>query len=175
MTVKNKLSLTLSWILVIYSILGSFLTDITLTNKHFIGIGILTILTLINIRSKKLFNYLFLITLIIGTLNLINFFYLTINFKFGFLEFNPIFLSLFLIFIITNPAFLNDLFQYFEPEKTDSDKELKKKKRERKIRSFEKSLNNKNREELENISKENSGYTIEARQAAENLLHKNAL
>ena len=113
--------------------------------------------------------------MILGAVNLINFFYLTINFKFSFIEFNPIFFILCLIFLITNPAFLDHIFEFFETKKIDNDKELKEKERELKISNFEKSLRNKNRNELENISKEDSGYTFEARKAARNLLEHNAL
>ena len=113
-TIGNDIiPLLISIILLIISIGITFFTDYTLNYKHYVGIGLIGISTLLYFKNKKLFVYVFGLTLILGILNLIDIYYSNIIFGIGPIKFNPIFLTLLIIFLALNKELLNKMF----PEK----------------------------------------------------------
>jgi hypothetical protein len=165
---KDIITLIISILLLIISTGITFLTDYTLNNKHYLGIGLIAISLLFYLKSKELFFYVFGLTLILGTVNLIDIFYANIIFEIGPIKFNPIFLTLLIIFLVTNQGMLSKLF----PKSELSEQDLAKRKleKERMVKIYENKFQSKTELELKNIADENSGYVNEAKIASKNIL-----
>ena len=165
---KETIPLLFSVILVIISIGITLFTDYTLNYKHYLGIGLIGISSLLFFKNKKLFVYFFGLTLILGNINLIDIYYTTIIFSFGPIKFNLIFLILLIIFLALNKELLNKLF----PEKKLNENDLSERntKKENLIKSYERKFQSKTESELKNITKEKSGYVNEAKIASKNIL-----
>ncbi|WP_204346688.1 hypothetical protein [Psychroserpens algicola] len=165
---KDIIPLLISAILVIISIGITLFTDYTLNYKHYIGIGLIGISALLYFKNKKLFVYVFGLTLVIGIINLIDIYYSNILFGIGPIEFNPIFLTLLIIFLALNKELLNRMF----PEKKLTEKELAERNAENQnlIKNYEQKFQSKTESELKNIAKEKSGYVNEAKIASKNIL-----
>ncbi len=146
-------------------------TDYILNYKHYVGIGLIGISSLLYFKNKKLFVYVFGLTLILGTLNLIDIYYSNILFGIGPISFNPIFLILLIVFLRFNKELLNKMF----PEK-EINPEKEKEKIEKRIQHFENKFSNLSEFELKEIIDKNSPYVQEARYAADRILkNKNVL
>jgi len=160
---KDIIPLLISIILLIISIGITFFTDYTLNYKHYAGIGLIGISTLLYFKNKKQFVYIFGLTLILGILNLIDIYYSNIIFGIGPIKFNPIFLTLLIIFLALNKELLNKMF----PEKELAEKNAENIKL---IKHYEQKFESKTESELKNIADEKSGYVNEAKIASKNIL-----
>ena len=162
---KDIIPLLISIILLIISIGITFFTDYTLNYKHYVGIGLIGISTLLYFQNKKLFVYIFGLTLILGILNLIDIYYSNIIFGIGPIKLNPIFLTLLIIFLTLNKELLNKMF----PEKELAENNAENIKL---IKYYEQKFESKTESELRNIADEKSGYVKEAKIASSNILQK---
>ena len=160
---KDIIPVLISIILLLISIGITLFTDYTLNYKHYVGIGLIGISTLSYFKNKKLFVYVFGLTLILGTLNLIDIYYSNIIFGIGPIKFNPIFLTLLIIFLALNKELLNKMF----PEKELAEKNAENIKL---IKHYEQKFESKTESELKNIADEKSGYVNEAKIASKNIL-----
>jgi hypothetical protein len=165
---KDIIPLLISVILVIISIGTSLFSDVALNYKHYVGIGLISVSLLLYFKNKKLYVYFFILTLLLGTINLIDIYYWNITFGIGPIKFNPIFLTLLIIFLALNKALLNKMF----PEKKLTEKELAEKNAENinLIKNYEQKFESKTESELKNIADEKSGYVNEAKIASKNIL-----
>ena len=160
---KDIIPLLISIILLIISIGITFFTDYILNYKHYVGIGLIGISTLFYFKQKKLFVYIFGLTLILGILNLIDIYYSNIIFGIGPIKFNPIFLTLLIIFLALNKELLNKMF----PEKELAENNAENIKL---IKHYEQKFESKTESELKKIADEKSGYVNEAKIASKNIL-----
>jgi len=165
---KDIIPVLISIILLVISIGITLFTDYTLNYKHYVGIGLIGISTLLYFKNKKFFVYVFGLTLILGILNLIDIYYSNILFGIGPIEFNPIFLTLLIIFLTLNKELLNKLF----PEKKLTENNLAERNAEKEnlIKNYERKFESKTESELKNIADEKSGYVNEAKVASKNIL-----
>ena len=161
---KDIIPLLISVIITIISIGITMFTDYTLNYKHYVGIGLIGISSLLFFKNKKLFVYFFGLTLILGILNIIDIYYSNMIFGIGSIKLNPIFLTLFIIFLVLNKELLNKLF----PEKKLTENNLAEK--ENLIKNYERNFQSKTESELKNIADEKSGYVSEAKIASKNIL-----
>lgn len=171
---KEIIPLLICILLLLYSIGITLLTDYVLNYKHYLGIVLIGISTILYFKSKKLFVYVFGLTLILGIINLINIYYLDIVFSIGPIKFNPIFLALLITFLALNKKQLNEMF----PEKELTEQELMDKNMgaEKLIKSYQLKFKSKPESELKSIAEENRGYVNEAKTAAKRILKtKNVL
>jgi len=161
---KDIIPLLIAVILVVISIGITMFTDYTLNYKHYVGIGLIGISSLLYFKNKKLFFYFFGLSLILGIFNIIDIYYSNIIFGIGSVKFNPIFLTLLFIFLALNKELLNKLF----PEKKLTENDLAEK--ENLIKNYEQKFQSKTESELKNIADEKSGYVNEAKIASKNIL-----
>tara|TARA_R110002051_G_scaffold156961_2_gene228588 strand:- start:1458 stop:1976 length:519 start_codon:yes stop_codon:yes gene_type:complete len=160
---KDIIPLLISAIIVIISIGITLFTDYTLNNKHYVGIGLIGISSLLFFLNKKLFVYVFVLTLVLGIIDLIDIYYSNIIFGIGPIKFNPIFLTLLIVFLALNKELLNKMF----PEKELAEKNAENIKL---IKHYEQKFESKSESELKNIADEKSGYVNEAKIASNNIL-----
>lgn len=99
---KDIIPLLISAIIMLISIGIALFSDTILNNKHYIAIGVLGISFLLYFKSQKLYIYFFALTLVLGTVNLIDIFYLEIYFKINSIQFDPLFLTLLILFLSVN-------------------------------------------------------------------------
>ncbi|MBJ2173273.1 hypothetical protein JBL43_03440 [Aureibaculum sp. A20] len=165
---KDIIPLLISVILVIISIGITLFTEYVLNYKHYVGIGLVGISSVLYFKNKKLYVYIFGLTLIVGIINLIDIYYSNISFGIGLIKFNPIFLTLFIIFLTLNKELLNKLF----PEKKLNENDLAEKNAENEnlIKNYELKFQSKTESELKSIADEKSGYVNEAKIASKNVL-----
>ena len=143
-------------------------TDYVLNYKHYVGIALVGISSFLYFKNKKLYVYIFGLTLIVGTVNIIDIFYSNISFGIRPIKFNPIFLTLLIIFLTLNKEMLNKLL----PEKKLTENNLAERnaKKENMIKNYERKFESKTESELTNIADEKSGYVNEAKIASKNIL-----
>jgi hypothetical protein len=167
---KDIIPLLVSTILLIISIGVTLFTDYVLNYKHYIGIGLIGISSVLYFKNKNIYVYLFGLTLVLGILNLIDIYYSNITLGFGPIKFNPIFLILLIIFLTFNKQVLNQIF----PEKELTEKDLAEQsiKKEKLIKMYEQKFETKTESELKTIAEEKSGYVDEAKIASKNILEK---
>ena len=165
---KDIIPLLISILLILISIGITFFTDYTLNYKHYVGIALIGISTIFYFKIKKLFVYVFGLTLILGIVNLIDIYYSNIIFGIGPIKLNPIFLTLLIIFLVLNKELLNKLFP--EKELTVQDLAERNAEKEKLIKSYEKKFESKTESELRNIVDEKSGFVNEAKIASRNIL-----
>jgi hypothetical protein len=165
---KDIIPLLISIILLIISIGITLFTDYVLNYKHYVGIGLVGISSVLYFKNKKLYVYIFGLTLIVGTINIIDIFYSNISFGIGAIKFNPIFLTLLIIFLTLNKELLNKLF----PEKKLTENNLAERNAEKEnlIKNYERKFESKTESELKNIADEKNGYVNEAKIASRNIL-----
>ena len=165
---KDIIPLLISAILVVISIGITMFTDYTLSYKHYVGIGLIGISTFLYFKNKKLYVYIFGLSMILGVINLIDINYSNITIGIGPIRFNPIFLTLFIVFLALNKEMLNKMF----PEKKLTEKELAERNSENQnmIKNYEQKFQSKTESELRNIADEKSGYVNEAKTASKNIL-----
>jgi len=171
---KDIIPLVISIILLIISIGITLFTDYVLNYKHYIGIVLVGISSFLYFKNKKIYVYIFGLTLILGIINLIDIYYSNLIFGIGPIKFNPIFLTLFIIFLALNKQILNQILP--EKELTEKDLAEKNAKKENLIKMYERKFETKKESELKNIMNEKSGYMNEAKIASRNILrNKNVL
>ena len=160
---KDIVPLLVSVILVLISVGIMLFGDNILNDKHYVGIGLVGISTILYFKNKKAFVYLFGFTLILGTINLIDIYYVNMLFRIGPIQFNTIFLILLIVFLMLNKGLLNGMF----PEK-----EMQERNTEtlHLIKNYEQKFQSKTESELKNIADEKSGYVNEAKIASKNIL-----
>ena len=107
---KKTIPLFISILLVVVSIGIVLTTDYILFEKHYIGIIALGISALLLYYKSKIYYYFFALTLVAGTLNLIDFFYISFGIGIGFLKINPLFLTLLISFLALNKETISQLF-----------------------------------------------------------------
>ena len=160
---KDIIPLLISVILLLISIGIILFTDYVLNFKHYVGIGLVGISSILYFKNKKLYVYIFGLTLIAGIINLIDIFYSNISFGIGPIKFNPIFLTLLIIFLTLNKELLNKMF----PEKELAEKNTE---NINLIKHYEQKFESKTESELKNIANEKNGYVNEAKIASKNIL-----
>jgi hypothetical protein len=167
---KDIIPLLVSTILLIISIGVTLFSDYVLNYKHYMGIGLVGISSVLYFKNKNIYIYLFGLTLVLGILNLIDIYYSNITLRFGPIKFNPIFLILLIIFLAFNKQVLNQIF----PEKELTEKDLAEQsiKKEKLIKMYEQKFETKTESELKTIAEEKSGYVDEAKIASKNILEK---
>ncbi len=171
---KEIIPILICILLLLYSIGITLLTDYVLNYKHYLGIALIGISTILYFKNKKMFVYIFGLTLILGIISLIDIYYWEIVFSIGPINFNPIFLALLITFLVLNKKQLNEMF----PEKklTEQDLTNKNVETEKLIESYQRKFQSKPESELKSIADENSGYVNEAKTAAKHILKtKNVL
>ena len=165
---KDIIPLLISIILLIISIGITLLTDYVLNYKHYVGIGLVGISSILYFKNKKVYVYLFGLTLILGIANLIDIYYSNIVLGIGPIKFNPIFLTLLIIFLTLNKQLLNQIFP--EKEMTEKDSAEQSAKKENLIKMYERKFELKTESELKNIADEKSAYVNEAKIASKNIM-----
>ena len=165
---KDIIPLLISIFLLITSVGIILFTEYTLNYKHYVGIVLIGISAILFFKNKKVFIYVFGMTLILGILNLIDIYYSNITIGIGPIKFNPIFLTLFIIFLTLNKETFNRIF----PAKKMTENELAEKNAEdiNLIKNYERKFESKTESELKNIADEKSGYVNEAKVASKNIL-----
>ena len=165
---KDIIPLLISITLVIISIGISLFSDVVLNYKHYVGFGLIGISFLLYFKNKTLYVYFFVLTLLLGIINLIDIYYWNIKFGIGPIKFNPIVLTLLIIFLAFNKELLNKVF----PENNLTEKEMveRNEEKEKLIKNYELKFQSKTESELKNIAKEKSGYVNEAKIASKNIL-----
>lgn len=166
---KNGIPLLTSIVLLLISIAITLITEYTLNYKHYLAIILLGISLFFYFQNKKMYAYVFGVTLALGMVNVINVFYLNYLFMIlGTIPINLIFLCLLILFLVMNKKLLNDLF----PEKKMTAVDLEKNEHQKmiQIRSYERKFQSKTVSELKMIAAEDSRYTEEARIASKKIL-----
>ena len=165
---KDFIPLLIPIILVLVSIAIVLFSNYTLDYRHYIGFFLVLLSTTLYFKNKKWYAYVFGLTLLIGTVSLIEIFYMTIQFSIVFIKFNPIFLTLLIIFFAFNKDLIYKMFPEKKPTKISVADENAEK--EKLIRNYEQKYQTKSEIELKRIADENSGYVDEARIASRNVL-----
>ena len=165
---KDIIPLLISIILLTISIGITLFTDYVLNYKHYAGIVLVGISSVLYFKNQKIYVYIFGLTLILGIVNLIDIYYSNIMFGIGPVKFNPIFLTLLIIFLALNKQFLNQIFP--EKELTEKDLAEQNAKKENLIKLYERKFESKTELELKNIADEKSKYVEEAKIASKNIL-----
>jgi Na+-transporting methylmalonyl-CoA/oxaloacetate decarboxylase gamma subunit len=167
---KDFIPLLIAIILVLISIGIAVFSPTALNYRHYIGISLVLISTILYFKNKKLYAYVFGLTLLIGTTSLIDIFFMTFGITIVFFRFNPLFLILLIIFLAFNKNLIDKLFPEKKPTEINvADKIAEKEKR---IRNYELKYQSKSEMELKRIADENSGYVDEAKVASRNVLRE---
>ncbi|WP_139959592.1 hypothetical protein [Flavicella sediminum] len=161
---KDIIPLLISIIILLTSIGISLSTNYNLNYKHYAGIALIGISTILYFTSKKTFPYLFGLIMFLGTINLIDIFIMNITFGNGLIKLNPIFLILLIVFMILDKELWNKIF----PKKSLIEKQISE--NQNMIKKFEIQFESKSESELNKIADEKSGYVNEARIASKNIL-----
>ena len=167
---KDFIPLLIAIILVLVSIGISMFTDTTLNYRHYIGFILVLTSTILYFQNRKWYEYVFGLTLLIGTVSLIDIFFMTFGITIVFFQFNPLLLILLIVFLTTNKGLIDKLF----PEKQPTEKSVAEKiaEKEKRIQNYEQKFQSKSESELKRIADENSGYVDEAKIASRNVLRK---
>lgn len=97
--------------LLVISLILSFTKDIVLPQKFYFGLVLVNFLPFLFKTNKKLFIYLYILIMILGTFNLINIFYLELEFGLSaIIFFNPLFVFLLILFLVLNKDLIHNLF-----------------------------------------------------------------
>ncbi|RKN81052.1 hypothetical protein [Ulvibacterium marinum] len=112
---KNKdiVPLIISIILMLVSFGKVLTSNYVLNQSHYIGMGCLIISTLLYFLNKRIYIYVFGLTLFGGLIGLLDFFYTTFKIGFAGIGVNPIFIALLILFFVFGKDEMNKLF----PEK----------------------------------------------------------
>lgn len=138
-------------------------SDYILNTKHYIGIGFLALSILLYFVNRKIYFLVFALTLTMGLIGFLDFF--ITNFEVGIagVGINPLFLGLMVLFFAVSREQLNKI----APEKeVSAEKSLD----ENLIKSFEARFKDKTVAELEEIARQNSKFTPEAKAASKRIL-----
>ena len=167
---RDIIPLLIANLLVLTSIGIILFTDYSMTNKHYVGSALILISTVLYFTYKKAYIYIFGLTLLIGTLNMIEIFYASFIFGIGPIEFNPIFLTLLFMFLAFNRKLIDQMFPQKLP--TEISVAAKIAEKEKLIKSYERKFQSKTESELKYIADEKSEYVIEAKIASKNILRE---
>lgn len=107
---KGITPLLIAVFLVLISIIFSLSSGYWLNYKHVVGFTLIGLSTVLFFKSKKIYVAVFVFTLTLGFINLIDIYYTNITFGIGMIKLNPIFLGLLIMFLNLNKEELNDLF-----------------------------------------------------------------
>jgi glucan phosphoethanolaminetransferase (alkaline phosphatase superfamily) len=165
---KDIIPLLISIFLLLTSVGIILFTEYTLNYKHYVGVVLIGISTILFFKNKNVFIYVFGITLILGIINLIDIYYSNIIIGIGPITFNPIFLTLFIIFFALNKETFNKMFP--KKEMTENELAEKNSKNINLIKNYERKFESKTESELKNIADEKSRYVNEAKIASKNIL-----
>jgi hypothetical protein len=165
---KDSIPLIISFLLIITSIGFKTFTNYQLNYKHYIAIVLVTFSAVLYFKNKRIYKYLFGITLFAGAVDLIDFFFINVRFSLGPIDFNLLILILLFIFLSFNKQLLDSLF----PDKKPASEEEIQNKKELKIQHFEQKFENKSASELKAIINTNNPYVNEARIAADRIMKK---
>ena len=80
------------------------------------GIGLVGVSFFLYFNNKKLYVYFYLLTLVLGIVNLIDVYYWNMTFGIGPIKFNAIFVTLLIIFLAFNKELLDKMFPERTPE-----------------------------------------------------------
>ena len=160
---KDFVPILLSLALVISSIFVIIVTDNLLSVKHYIGMSLLLISIISYYAKPGWYVYIFGLTLLLGLVGLIDFFYISFSIGISGVGVNPIFIVLLIIFV----AVYRHIF--FPENTTEGSNEPT----EKQIELFRKKLALKTESDLKEIAKNDSSYVEAARMAARELLKEN--
>ncbi|RZS90571.1 hypothetical protein [Aquimarina brevivitae] len=169
---KDFIPLFICLVLLIFSIGDTLFTDYVLDYKFFLGLGLILISTVLYFKAKRIYIYIFILTLLLGLMNIIELSHVSVVYSIGFgtsfITFNPVFLGLLILFFVCSKGKLNELF----PNKEITDTELANEKlaMEKRIKGYELKFQSKSESELQNIADQNSKYVKEAKIAAKRIL-----
>lgn len=167
---KDSFSLLLALILLSVSMLASFISDTVINYKHYISLTIVLLSVYLYFINKKLYKYVFGTTLLLGSVNLLSFFYIETLLFIGPVGFNIISILILILFLGFNKEFIHGLFSKTTLKKEPhNDSNLKIKKQ---VKRFEQKFQNKSKSDLKKIINPGNIYTEEARMAAKNLLER---
>ena len=155
---RVSISLLVSVLLAIISIVMVLTTDYIVNIKHYIGFVLLLGSSILYFQKRDIYRYVFGITLVAGTVGLIDFFIMSFGFRFGFVFVNPLIALILLVFIVKNRRIL---FPIRDVERVPD---------ENQIESFMHKFKDKSEVELGEIASAESSYVEEAQIAAERLL-----
>ncbi len=140
-----------------------------LSTEHYVGIVSLIISIILYFTNRKIYFLFFALTLTIGLVGFLDFYY--VQFKVGFagVGVNPIFIGLMILFF----AVSREQMDKISPEKDGPKKRIL---NESLVKSFQSKFTDKTVMELNEIIGENSKFTDEAKEAAKRILgEKNVL
>ncbi len=107
---KEEIPLLISIGLVIISILMSVIYNYNIDYKHILGSILIFFSGLLFFKNVKMYILLFVLTLTIGMINVIDIFYKSVEITMFGITINPLFLLLLVLFLIFNKERLNKLF-----------------------------------------------------------------
>ncbi len=165
---KDSIPLLISILIALISIGTIIATDYILNYKHYIGIGLIGISCLLYFKNKKGYFIVYGLTLVLGIIDIIDIYYRNFLFGIGPIKFNPIFLVLFIFFLVLSKDRLSALFP--EKEFSEQKKSEIKAEKEKLVKMYERKFESKTVAELKNIATENSEFVNEAKIAANNIL-----
>lgn len=149
------LPLLLSLLLSLYSFWVSQNSDLVFTQGHYVGLGALGVASLLYFTNRKFYTFFFALTLVVGLIGYLDFYITRIQIGFAEVGINPIFLGLFLFFLVMS-------------NRTTASKKIVL--NEKLVASYETKYNHLSEEELRAIADVDSKYTAEAKEAANRLL-----
>ncbi|MEL0457186.1 hypothetical protein WJN01_13180 [Flavobacteriaceae bacterium SZ-1-7] len=172
---KDIIPLSLAVILLMVSVVITSFTEYMLTTRHHLAIVLTVLSAFFYFRNKKVYVYIFGITLLLGSAGIVGFYHVGFHFAIGafkipFISFSPIPFALLIIFLYFNKSLIDQVYWLFSTSKTS---EYEKQDRlEAKIKRFEQKFADKTTEELKQIVDLSNPYVDEARIAAQRLLNQ---
>ena len=157
----NILPLALSVILVLISSVIILTSDYIFTTEHYIGIGCLAISVILYFTNRRIYFIIFALTLTLGLVGLLDFFYSTLKVGFAGVGINPLFLGLMVLF-----------FYFSDGKAHEKNGPTKRVLNEDLTKSFESKFANKTATELNAIVNNDSKFTNESKEAAKRILKK---
>ena len=161
---KDISALLIAILLMTISIITQITNYAILNHKHYIGFVLIIISTILYFKKKQLYVYIFLLTIVCGIVNLIDLFYWNVSISISnIIMFNPIFLTLLIIFLASSQKEIHKIFPKNEPTaKIAENTEL--------VKLYEVKFKLKSEAELKIIADLNSAYVHEAKIASTNIL-----
>ncbi|WP_430412612.1 hypothetical protein [Kordia sp.] len=101
--------LVISIILVVSSTVITFFTNYILSTKLYLGFALVLLATILYATNQKWFAFFFFLVLLIGTVGLIDIFYIEFSFKRIFIKINPLCFSLLFMHVLLNKTSFNDI------------------------------------------------------------------
>ena len=114
---KNFIPILISILLIVVSIFLVLFNDYSINYIHYLGIVLVAVSGFLFFKSKMAYAIVFMITLFLGLLNVLDILVIGFTMTIGPVQFNPIFLAIFILFFVMSKEELNRLFP--EKEKLD--------------------------------------------------------